>query len=74
MLDPPRIILLPTVHHYAVSAKVAHVYVCLVAVVGCDIDHEIDYHALRFYVRTLQVVLANDLQDILYVYILATAL
>jgi len=29
MLDPPRIILLPTVHHYAVSAKIAHVCVCI---------------------------------------------
>lgn len=47
VLNPPRVILLPTVYHHPVAAEVAHIRVRFVALAGHDIDHKVGDEALR---------------------------
>lgn len=64
MADPPGVILLPAVHHHPVFAQVAHVRVRFIALSRWHIDHEIGDEAISLYVRVLQSVFADNLQQV----------
>lgn len=64
MINPPRIVLLPAVHHYPICTEVAHVHVRFVAFCRKHVDHEIGDEAVGLYVRVLQSIFTDNLQQV----------